>query len=1682
MANSVPSTPLFPPISGGGCYPPPPPPLDGDYGCPVPGCPVPGTKPPHRPPCPPPPPYPDPHEPGYWAKDGDWPLPPESPSCPPPPPPKCPPNHSTVVPPPIPPVRYVPGMDVQEQLTTMANHVNVCVDRWNQIQANCYDALNKVVGAAVSNDVYYEPDEVRFSTGYSSADGSTYEIIESKAVDKAGRPIHLSLQTAFNGGNKGVRQSILDKSFVSSGNAVITAVSPALGTDGWRGLCMVHGNPVATAEPQEGDWLCGWTKRGVLRLLPATETTVESACRNQIVDCIGPVIPIVMNGKPTVVAANYPAEPGAIQAIGWKQCNGNKVLFSCGMQDEPGCTVKNVADLLVSMGVTTAAITCYMNAYGTGNMGPFVKENNGDDNSGESNPSVGDSVASSLAGQASVTNVVGQAQNVYGNNGIVPEPWVNQEDSLQSQEVLGLTGGMTYIGKLSDRPLQYQIPQNAAFWIITKRPIRAGWPNRWTGEIADICQRLGMNATELDSVQGKLDIEQVQILDLQNRVGKLETNDKEQDAQIADHETRINDIEDRLDSAEGDIQQLFTDLSAETAARIAGDEKLAEDLQKEIDARTDGDNKLNDRVNQLRTALTEEITARNQADQDLSNAILNEVNARIAGDTQLSTKIDLNKVQLENLITKEQTAREEADDNLQEQIDALGKDVSKINLKTGHGLREVVSSNGTRTIEAYLGPGMRFNPLGQITPNIGNGLQIIDGQIIPKLSECFTINEEGEITMSCCCDSNGKLPMAGEGLDYTVDPQSGEVSMNLVPPTGSDLGGVKAGNGVTIEADGTINVNGGGGNDPYTLPPATKTTLGGVVIGDNLTVDENGKVSAVDSYVLPVASPTVLGGVKVGKNLVIDAAGILNAEIPDLPAGEGDTVLSGDGINIVKDGTQRTATISLSDETKGTLAQVGDNKNAIDALDSKVDNVAKGTVSNTLFQTTVQGINQNVTKAQGAADAAQVTANQANAAANDAAELAAQAKETADNAAAAFVNALPLSGGTMTGDINFEQQSQTRSVEGAPTIKGLPTPTEPDEVANKKYVDDAVSGADTSGLMPKSGGTFSGNVTMGSGAKLNGITEPTAESEAANKGYVDSLKPEIQAAQNAADAAATKADSAASTAATASQQSTQALAKADEAKAAADAASVAVEGGPFLPLSGGSMTGDIDINANINLNGTDSSNNYKVNIADNRATNRVVTLDRTGLSIDNVGNSTSKCSYGVNGAFIAQVTDDSTVPHLSLSKSNGVVGFSATSHLNPSSGVAIIGGVADPDGDYAAANKRYVDNAVAGASSGAFLPLTGGTVTGDVIFNKHLTVGTNKKTIINDGDITSSFTTNSGVTESVDLHYSSFNFRNQGHIWVMQGIKGSNSSSVNFHPGTDTSRSTTPTILRGVSSPVIDDDAANKKYVDDAVAGVSGSVGAFLPLTGGTVTGTLTVNNLLNIGTGGYTNSVRPHSITIAGEQSSGDETSVEYGYGSVYFRNQGNVLFIAGTNSAGNTTLVVKPVSESTSSTSATIIRGVKNPVQSYDAANKSYVDSKVIESVIKQSMLAFGNNSYLDSNWTCSSSAGNLYLVHTSFNGKNKVQLFGSGIALTVTSVNGISSSDTTEIFNWTQSNSSSITNRSIPVGYLFANNGNIIRPLNLRITSSNIILNCASALTANITAGMNCQLFIQGGAIMT
>ena len=62
---------------------------------------------------------------------------------------------------------------------------------------------------------------------------------------------------------------------------------------------------------------------------------------------------------------------------------------------------------------------------------------------------------------------------------------------------------------------------------------------------------------------------------------------------------------------------------------------------------------------------------------------------------------------------------------------------------------------------------------------------------------------------------------------------------------------------------------------PYTLPTATSTNLGGIKVGDNLTIDADGTLSGAAPYALPAATTSTLGGVKAGSNLTVYADGTL---------------------------------------------------------------------------------------------------------------------------------------------------------------------------------------------------------------------------------------------------------------------------------------------------------------------------------------------------------------------------------------------------------------------------------------------------------------------------------------------------------------------------------------------------------------------------------------------------------------------------------------------------------------------------------------------------------------------------------------------------------------------------------------------------------------------------------------
>lgn len=1198
--------------------------------------------------------------------------------------PQCPPEKCDPLPPPIPPVRYVPGMNVQEQLTSMANHVNTAIDRWNQIQAKCYEALNRTVGAAVHNDVYYEPCEVNYTEGFSAADNAKYELVEAACCDAAGHPIHLKLVTAYSARNGSTRQPIQDASFVTSANAIITARMTQ-----WSGLAMIGGNPIPTVEAIPDTYYVATTCSGQLLIVPQEMATIEDCCRRQIVDMIGPVIPIVEYGKPTNIAKNFQNDtPAAIQAIGWKKCNGHRVMFSCGYQENPGCTVSNVANLLSEMGVTTAVITCYQKAYASPDIAGFPQTEN---------------AASTFS-----------------------------MDVTPGDDSMGLTGGMLYIGNIADRPLNFQMPSNAAFWVISKRPPH-GWHNRFTAEIADICQKLGYTANSLSSISGKIDIEQKILLDLQNRVGKLESNDSQQDIKLENHEQRITTLEREMDTAQADITQLQSDLAKETQARIDADTQIVNALNREIQERTDEDNRVRNEVNLIRTALTEEITARNQADQDLINALNNETNARMAADQALKSQIDLIDTKNSGAIQAETAARIAADEKLQEQIDKLS---GSVNFKAGAGIIKKFLSGNVTEIAANIGAGLRFDGLSRIAVDTGKGLAIVNGKVVPKLSEDFIINEKGEIEMVCnCC--NCDPTEAGVGLEYAVDETTGKKSINVIPATDKEIGGVKAGPGITISPDGTISANGGGGGgqDPYTLPTATATTLGGVKIGDNITIDADGKISTHAPYVLPIATATQLGGVRAGKNIVIDEDGIINAEIPESP-GEGDTVLTGTGIYIEKNAEERTATISLSEQTQATLAQVGDIKNEVDQLNTDLTQGLNRKVNVSTFNESQAAQDAKINTAVSDAASAQEQAAQANAAVE---ELASRIPAEGEF--------LKTTGGEVTGSVEFTGDEAGKTV----TVSDGGVVFDRDVTVYKE--NSALVIANKNGA----------NVT------LSGVKNGTSPSDAVN--YAQLQDVEEQAVDALSDAAT-------------------ALQKANEC----------------LPLSGGTMTGNIVLGSN-SIKGPGNAQAF---------------ITATGIAIANDDTTTERPAVKLTG----------------LSSNRGAIIAPATTTETSAVPVKLIG-IATPTADGDAVNKKYVDDAVKNIEppEGDYLPTSGGTMTGSIKLPMN---SANNPVRLEGASTTPSIQFYQGAIQLVPVGGVPTGSFPQALTLAKQG--GGLGLIPRLTQAPDIGAESNLIQLNGVATPINNSDAANKKYVDTAVDAVDPD-GKYLKLMGGKMTGAIDMNN-----------------------------------------------------------------------------------------------------------------------------------------------------------------------------------------------------------------------------------------------
>lgn len=681
--------------------------------------------------------------------------------CPPPPPP-CPgmpgpgPGEFIPVPPPIEPLHPVPGCNTQEQMMRIVHKTNECINKWNYISSNCYAALNRVVGAAVSNDVYYDRDEVHLENGYSSNDECAYHIITIRSVDKCNQPIRIKLKTAYdNTTNANVRQSMQDVSFIENANAVITAVDPA--QIGWKGTTFYCGAPIAGTQETDG-YVGGFNDHGALKVFPASvdDLTLRQNC---VVDMIGLVTPIITDGEITEQAKTMTTK-ASISAIGYRSGNGDKIFFQCSAEADKGMQGITVANILKDMGCTTAIITC------AGENSLDVKFSNGmmymgtltDVPNGWLMPSncaywvvskrPFDGWKNKFTAEiADLVQRVGGSYNEILNNKHRIEI-VNKLAESNRDRLDVVDKRLDEIDKtLEDHETRITtLEEKLDKEIADRKAEDARLDGRIDKEIED-------RTNEITRVDGRIDQE------ITDRTAADDALGKRIDQEITDRTAADDQLQKNIDAeaktrADADLAEeterkhqdslLHDELDKERSDRAHADADLAEKIQQESDARAAAYTKL---TNDLAT----EATARKDADVELTNEISAEATARKDADATLRTQIDTEETtrsdedtKLRNMINQESTTRASQDDATNKRIDDLvtGKTELGYVKKTGDTMSGALNMDGNE-VDGVSGIGFAA---GSHLDEADGKLQVLKGNDPVRVSGADAVDDGDFVT------------------------------------------------------------------------------------------------------------------------------------------------------------------------------------------------------------------------------------------------------------------------------------------------------------------------------------------------------------------------------------------------------------------------------------------------------------------------------------------------------------------------------------------------------------------------------------------------------------------------------------------------------------------------------------------------------------------------------------------------------------------------------------------------------------------------------------------------------------------------------------------------------------------------------------------------------------------------
>lgn len=601
---------------------------------------------------------------------------------------------------------------------------------------------------------------------------------------------------------------------------------------------------------------------------------------------------------------------------------------------------------------------------------------------------------------------------------------------------------------------------------------------------------------------------------------------------------------------------------------------------------------------------------------------------------------------------------------------------------------------------------------------------------------------------------------------------------------------------------------------------------------------------------------------------------------------------------------------------------------------------------------------QEANKSQASAEASQQAAEDARNQANRASSEADRARQEADNAENSAADALEQANRAET----EANRAQTEAGNAAASA------TE----AQKQAAASANSAAQSAASATEAKNQADRAQTEATNA-ANSASEANTQADRAQSEAEKSATSAEESAQSAANAK-TQADAAANSATQAAQSATDA---ANSAKEAADTLDEAKE--TFVKRAGDTMSGNLTISTGgLNVTGglstdeiTDTGKLSVSGLIDGRKGLEITIGSEGGISFQNV-------SEGVKLSVPIAFTNPSTISNLKTPGSedqaankeyvdNINTGVQAQikdlkdNYLSKNGGTMsgtldmgnnLITNLKEPAADQNAATKKYVDDSIATVESdisgieSTYLKLSGGTMSGDI------TMGTDAKVVFGEGHIIGgnntllfesfqSLDADGTKIKMVGSPTDLMDAANKNYVDSQTALVKSDIGTelTNYLPKAGGIMSGSIDMggkrILNVGTPSINNDAATKGYVDNAIAGITPG-DEYLPLSGGTLTGQLTID----------LSGTTDEALTLNGGLIINDNNKNAIGnisptgvtlYQPLEFPNGGRIS--AGTNSSLGRILFVG------------------DPINNTDVANKQYVDSK-IDSKIGTSLFYNVNN----------------------------------------------------------------------------------------------------------------------------